>query len=116
VLAAVYYPFDPRDHRAVPTPNPLGMSKGPYPLLLYTHGFRSPSCRVASPINRDFTSVENILRHVASWGCVCVAPDLSWLPHVIFGNDPVVVREAFDLRAVVVVDYLTYLVDALNTT
>jgi len=53
---------------------------GPYPLLLYAHGFRSPSRRVASPINRDFTSIENMLRHVASWDCVCVAPDLSWLP------------------------------------
>jgi Chlorophyllase len=118
VLAAVFYPFDPRDHRAIPTPNPLGMSKGPYPLLLYAHGFRLPTeaCRVASPINRDFTTVETMLRHVASWGCVCVAPDLSWLPGILFRNDPVVERDAFDLRAVVLADYLTYLADVLNNT
>jgi hypothetical protein len=118
VPAAVYYPFDPRDHRTVPTPNPLSMSKGPYPLLLYAHGFRSPleACRVASPLSRDFTSIETMLRHITSWGCVCVAPDLSWLPGIIFKNDPVVERDAFDLRAVVLVDYLTYLADVLNTT
>lgn len=116
VHAAVYYPFqeDVRDHR-VPTPNPLGMSKGPYPVLLYAHGFRAPSCSVASPINGDFTTVETMLRHVASWGCVCVAPDLSWLPGILFKNDPVVERDAFDLRAVVLADYLTYLADVLNT-
>jgi dienelactone hydrolase len=109
------YPFDPRDHRAVPTPNPLGMSKGPFPLLLYAHGFRAPSCTVASPINGDFTTVETMLRHVASWGCVCVAPDLSWLPGILLKNDPTVERDAFDLRAVVLADYLTYLADVLNT-
>ncbi|HEY7092181.1 MAG TPA: hypothetical protein VH393_03320, partial [Ktedonobacterales bacterium] len=92
-----------------------GMSKGPYPLLIYAHGFRLPSCRVTLPINRDFTTVENLLRHVASWGCICVAPDLSWLPGILLRNDPVVERDAFDLRAVVVAAYLAYL-DGLNTT
>jgi hypothetical protein len=116
VQAAVYYPYkeNVRDHR-VPTPNPLGMSKGPYPVLLYAHGFRSPSCHVAVQTNEDFITIETMLRHVASWGCVCVAPDLSWLPGILFKNDPTVERDAFDLRAVVLADYLTYLADVLNT-
>jgi Chlorophyllase len=119
VLAAVYYPYNGvfRDPR-VPTPNPLGMSKGPYPLLLYVHGFRSPSeaCRVASPLNRDFTTVETMLRHVASWGCVCVAPDLSWLPGILFPDTPEVEPGAFNLRAAVLSHYYTYLANVLNTT
>ena len=117
VLAAVYYPVDPRADPSILTPNPLGMSKGPYPVLLYAHGFRPPetACIVASPLNRDFTSVETMLRHVASWGCVCVVPDLSWLPGLLRVGDPDAAREAFDLRAVVLVDYYTYLADVLNT-
>jgi hypothetical protein len=117
VLAAVYYPFqgsNVRDHR-VPTPNPLNLVKGPYPLLLYEHGFRPPEggCSVASPLNRDFTTVDVMLRHVASWGCICVAPDLSWLPGGLPADDPGY-QDEFDLRAVVLVDYYIYLASVLN--
>ncbi len=117
VLAAVYYPYESnvRDHR-VPTPNPLSLSKGPYPLLLYAHGFRDPElgCQVASPLNRDFTSVELLLRHVASWGCVCVAPDLSWLPGGYVGTPEL--QDAFEQRGVVLLAYFNYLAQELNET
>jgi hypothetical protein len=83
ILAKVYYPFNPRDHRAVPTLNPLRLSKGPFPVFLYAHGYRAANyqnCATAIPFSRDFTSADALLRHVTSHGCVCVAPDLSWLP------------------------------------
>jgi hypothetical protein len=116
VLAAVYYPYkaNVRDHR-IPTPNPLGLIQGPYPVLLYAHAFRPPltGCRVASPLNRDFAAVDAMLRHVASWGCVCVAPDLSWLPGG-FAKDTQGARDAFDLRGIVLVAYYTYLAQVLN--
>ena len=76
VRAAIYYPYNERDHRVL-GPNPLSISLGPFPVLLYAHAFRAvPS----PPIDRDFTMVEAILRHIASYGFVCVAPDLS---HII---------------------------------
>jgi hypothetical protein len=75
VLAAVYYPRNERDHR-VHGPNPLYVSSGPFPVLLYAHAFRAESFS-SHPVNRDFTTVESMMRHVASYGCVCVVPDLS---------------------------------------
>lgn len=117
VLAAVYYPYygNGTDHR-VPTPNPLDLRKGPYPVLFYAHGYRPPSgaCIVTSPLNRDFTTVDAMLSHVASYGCVCVVPDLSWLP----GGYPAGSTElqyAYDLRATVLSEYYNYLI-RLNTT
>jgi predicted dienelactone hydrolase len=118
VLAAVYYPYKPnvRDHR-IPTPNPLGLSKGPYPLLLYAHGYRSQnfSCSVVTPLNRDFTTVGTMLSHVASYGCVCVAPDLSYLPG---GFDPheAQQKDVFQQRGVVLIDYYNYLMQVFNKT
>jgi hypothetical protein len=63
VNAAVYYPVYNRtgvivrDHR-VPTPNPLNLTKGPYPILLYAHGFRPSdnACSVAFPPMVSFAS------------------------------------------------------------
>lgn len=113
VLAAVYYPSGKisgiRDHR-VPTPNPLNLLKGPYPLVLYAHGYRSPGtgCLVASPLNQDFTTVDTMMQHVASYGCVCVVPDLSWLPGGFPTTDPAY-QDAFQLRAAVLVAYYNYL-------
>lgn len=111
VLASVYYPGgnpNVRDHR-VPEPNPMHISKGPFPVLLYAHAFRDDGCETLVRSTRDFTSVDTMLQHVASYGCVVVAPDLSWLP----GHGPqslhVTLEEAFVLRAGVLVEYYRYL-------
>ena len=118
VLAAVYYPYygNGTDHR-VPTPNLLDLRKGPYPVLLYAHGYRPPgeACPVASPLDRDFTTVDAMLSHVASYGCVCVAPDLSWLPGARGSVYQDAYQDAINLRATVLVEYYNYLI-RLNTT
>jgi hypothetical protein len=109
VLAAVYYPTanDQDASQPAPSPNPLAIAKGPFPVLLYAHAFRGPnSADLGShPGSRDFTSVDAMLRYVAAWGCVCVAPDLSWLTASTGDTD----------RAVVLVNYYTYLADVLNS-
>jgi hypothetical protein len=109
VLAAVYYPTatNSGSSQPVPSPNPLTIARGPFPVLLYAHAFRGASIAdlSAHPASGDFTSVEAMLRYVASWGCVCVAPDLSWLPDYADGTE----------RAVVLVNYYTYLADVLNS-
>jgi hypothetical protein len=46
-----------------------------------------------------------MLRLVASCGCVCVVPDLSWLM-----DDGGSAPDAVNLRAIVLVNYLTYLI------
>src|SRR5262245_60722240 len=95
IHAAVYYPsaagigtplpplpVATRDPRSS-IPNPLSIASGPFPVLLYAHAYRDPlgsACGGAHPSTRDFTSVATMLRHVASYGCVVVAPDLSWIP------------------------------------
>lgn len=115
VLAAVYYPyFAGIDHR-VPTTDPFSpnvghMPLGPFPLLLYAHGFRETPLTDHStpPFNRDFTSAEVMLRRVASYGCVALAPDLSWMP------DSPSPQEAWDRRATVLVAYYQYLISTLN--
>jgi dienelactone hydrolase len=117
VLAAVYYPyFAGTDHR-VPTPNPLKVPRGPFPVLLYAHGFRPTllACDTTLPINRDFTRVGFMLRHAASYGCVAVAPDLSWLPGGDVPTDPSYVQDEFTLRATVLVAYYQYLASLNNT-
>ena len=59
-----------------------------FPLMLFAHARRVPVCPDAFPsgadlglldISQDFRRVETILRHVASHGCVVMAPDLSGL-------------------------------------
>jgi dienelactone hydrolase len=98
VAAAVYYPRG----------NP-----GPFPVLLFAHGVRflGAACQTPFPVHQDYQRVETILRHVASHGCVAVAPDLSWLPP----DGTVALRTAFDLRAQVLLGYYRYLVQ-LNAT
>jgi hypothetical protein len=125
VNAAVYYPVwrapgaHVTDHR-VPTPNPLNLTLGPYPILLYAHGFRSSgvACIVPSPINRDFTTIDFMLRHVASYGVVCVAPNLSWVRAAIGGNPALNYSEtgAYGIRAKVLMFYWLYLANQLNTS
>jgi hypothetical protein len=114
VCAAVYYPSlaRVRDHRASNVhdhrANPLHVDSGSFPVLLYAHAFRnadSPS----HPYTRDFTTVDAILSHVAAYGCVCVAPDLSQIP-VGSQGDP-----KFEERGWVIASYCAYL-DSLNAT
>ncbi|HEY7093097.1 MAG TPA: hypothetical protein VH393_07965 [Ktedonobacterales bacterium] len=114
ILATVHYPTTARSSFPPPTRNPLNplnMAKGPFPVLLYAHALRSFGIDAGShPASRDFTSVDAMLRSVASWGCVCVAPDLSWLGTL---EEP---RGAFNFRATVLVSYYTHLADVLNAT
>ena len=81
VLATVHYPSNKDDHR-VTGPNPMNVSKGPFPVLLYAHGVRDQelACQTPFAIDRDFTRVDFVLQHLAAYGCVAIAPDLSWLP------------------------------------
>lgn len=108
VLAAVYYPNNTRDHRPVPTPNPLHLGSGPFPLLLYAHAFRSTTntADATHPAPRDFTTIGTMLSHVATYGCICVAPDLSWLPEMHSPAGP----DEWNQRAIVLVNYFSYLV------
>jgi predicted dienelactone hydrolase len=95
IHAAVYYPSAAGAGTPIPTlpiatissqsltANPLSIAKGPFPVMLYAHAYRDPlgsACGGAHPSTRDFTSVGDMLRHVASYGCVVVVPDLSWIP------------------------------------
>lgn len=117
ILAAVYVPRDPpnvRDHR-VPSPNPLELPLGPFPVLLFAHGVRALqlACQGSAPGDRDFTSIHRMLGHVVSYGCVAVAPDLSWLPPDL--GSRVTLEEAFSLRARVLLAYYQQLA-TLNRT
>jgi hypothetical protein len=51
--------------------------------------------------------VDEIMQHLASYGCVTVAPDLGWVPPDL--PPFVTVERAFNLRARVLVAYLRYL-------
>lgn len=111
VKVVVYHPrLHGTDHR-VPTPNPLGLPKGPFPVVLYAHALRGGIFGGvgAHPAEQDFTSVGTVLSHVASYGCICVAPDLSWMP------DSVTMRQMFDQRGNVLVQLYAYLA-SLNAT
>jgi hypothetical protein len=110
VLAAVYFPTD----TVIPSPTlftgALPLAKGPYqfPLVLYGHAIRTNSEPSAGhPLNRDFTTVETILRHLASYGCVCLAPDLSWIGGQATKAD-------WQREAVVFVKYYQLLASTLN--
>jgi hypothetical protein len=58
----------------------LPLAKGPYqfPIVLYGHALRYLEDVADHPYDQDFTTVGTILSQLASYGCVCVAPDLSW--------------------------------------
>ncbi len=81
LFAAVYFPTA----TLIPTPTrftgalPLPPSSNGFSLVLYGHALRTDFEPVdGHPLNRDFTTVDTILSHLASYGCVCLAPDLSW--------------------------------------
>ncbi len=99
----------------MPTANPLSIASGPFPVLLYAHAFRDTRsvCKFTADPHRDFTSVDVMLSHVASYGCVCVAPDLSWLPGSDWPGDQE--QGIFITRAQVLLESYLYL-DSLNTT
>lgn len=119
IVATVYYPafFDGTDHR-IPEPNPLHMTKGPFPVMLYAHGYRDPigtGCGGTHPSDTDYASVARMARHVASHGCVVVVPDLSWLPGGIPPTSSDYGRYVLALRADVLFTYFERLI-ALNAT
>ena len=111
LLAAVYFPTD----SIIPSPTrfngPLPLAEGvssQFPLVLYGHAIRTaiePS--EGHPLNRDFTTIDSILRHLASYGCVCLAPDLSWI-----GGQPT--RTDWQREALVFVKYYQLLLSTLN--
>jgi chlorophyllase-like protein len=111
LLVSVYYPAASTSNSVA---QPINIHFGdkqkfPYrdrvqfPLMLYAHARRLPVCPEALPegaarelldISQDFRRVETVLRHVASHGCVVMAPDLSGLT---FSANP------FEERAAVIV-------------
>lgn len=106
VKAAVYYPTVMSNEN-----NTLSIAQsGPFPVLLYAHAYRGgQSALVGSHMaDRDFTSVATMLQHVTTYGCVCVAPDLSWLLDDDWGLE-VSPTNTFLERAVVLVNYYEYL-------
>jgi hypothetical protein len=92
-----------------PVRSGAGSGRGPFPVLLYAHGVRDLqfACQSRYPVHEDFTQVDTMLQHVASYGCVAVAPDLSWLAPDLPGS--VTVEQAFSIRARVLVAYFRYL-------
>ncbi len=118
IVAAVYYPAAagrpdfPRRGLA-----PVPIAKGPFPVLLYAHAYRDPlgtACGGSHPATRDFTAVEAMLRHVASYGCVAVAPDLSWLPGGLAPDTVEYGNYAIATRADVLISYYRHLAVSLN--
>lgn len=111
VLAALYFPTD----KVIPSPTfftgklPLASAPYKFPLLLYGHGLRTSEEMVPDhPLNRDFTTVDTILYHLASYGCVCLAPDLSWSP---WGQKD---KADWQHEAQVLVKYYQFLASTLN--
>jgi hypothetical protein len=105
VKAAVYYPYDAN------ASNPIHIStKGPFPILLLAHGFRDTfgACLTSLPIDRDFTRYDFMLRHVVSYGCVAIVPDVSWLPGGFMVSNPGY-PDSIDYRAEILLQYYRYL-------
>jgi hypothetical protein len=110
IPAAVYYPTD----TVLPSPTrfngALPLAAGPYlfPLVLYGHAIRTDfESSAGHPLNQDFTTVGTILSHLASYGCVCLAPDLSWSTGQPQVSD-------WEREAVVLLQYFQLLATTLN--
>lgn len=80
VNAIVYYPATVEGENA-----PIAGGR-PFPLIIYGHARRlppecgEPICPGSSAdISRDFEQLSGIFNHLARWGFVTIAPDLSWL-------------------------------------
>lgn len=111
IRAAVYFPIRPPSDDSTAWHLPR-VAVGPFPVLLYAHCFRDPlgtACGGSHPSTTDFQGVGAMLRHVASHGCVVVAPDLSWLPGGALpaSYDPFIYSIA--LRALVLTAYFEHL-------
>lgn len=114
ILAAVYFPTE---HGETGQSLPASLAQGSFPIVLYAHAFRDPlgtACGGSHPSNRDFEGVETILRHVASYGCVVIAPDLSWIPGGFALNSPDYHTLAIALRVNVLLSYYQHLLAKLN--
>lgn len=70
-------------------------TSGPAPLVIFSHARRDPTCIQDIPsggdptladFTQDFKRYKQVLTHLASHGCVVVAPDLSWLAGSYGGN------------------------------
>ncbi len=105
VKVAVYYPS------SLHSTSPIHLSGGgPFPILLFAHAFRSINAPPSNNLlDRDFTELGTIMFHVASYGCVCLVPDLSWAP-------PPGSQNEFSSRASVLTACYKYLLDSLNAT
>jgi predicted dienelactone hydrolase len=85
--------------------------------MIYAHSYRDPlgtACGGSHPSTRDFTGADAMLRHVASYGCIAIAPDLSWIPGGFVPGSFDEMRYAIGLRADVLVAYYLHL-KALNS-
>ncbi|HEX5439888.1 MAG TPA: hypothetical protein VFW76_03325 [Ktedonobacterales bacterium] len=102
---AVYYPSSAH------STSPIHLSGGgPFPILLFAHAYRSLNEDPTNgPLDRDFTELGSIMFHVASYGCVCLVPDLSWAPAPGSQDD-------FSRRASVLTACYEYLLGPLNET
>lgn len=109
IKAAMFFP----KHNSVPTAsNPLQMAAGSFPVMLYAHAYRDPlqsACGGSHSSLRDFTAVGAIARHVASYGCIVVVPDISWIPGGFVPSSVDYYRTAIALRAFVLCDYFDHL-------
>src|SRR4029453_8656367 len=81
--AIVYYPATADGENA------LFAAGGPFPLIVFAHGRRWPSCFASwqacsgapTETTDDYRQLSGIMEHLARWGFITIAPDLSWLGH-----------------------------------
>jgi hypothetical protein len=94
---------------------PINMAQkiNSYPVMLFGHAKRSPLCASVLPagipaslldITQDYTRMDRMLSHVASYGCVIAVPDLSSL-----------VNRGYQERADVLTNLYNYL-SSLNSS
>jgi dienelactone hydrolase len=73
--ARLYYPA------SGPRPDSSVGCGGPFPVILYAHGNRSPNCFpcYSEPIENDYHQADAILRPLAAAGFIVVSLDVSWV-------------------------------------
>jgi dienelactone hydrolase len=70
--AVVFYPAT-ADRENAP------VASGSFRLLIVGHAKRFPGTSLPTDTRQDFRQVSALLGHLAGWGFVCIAPDISWL-------------------------------------
>lgn len=55
------------------------MAPGPFRLLIFGHAKRFAGTSLPTDPKQDFRQVSALLGHLAGWGFVSIAPDMSWL-------------------------------------